>query len=58
MARLEGENDVALKLLESGRERWHEAGLETWVDGTAEYDAELAELRAELAQERDSVLMP
>lgn len=51
VARLAGEKELALQLFESGRERWVEAGLETWVDGTAEYDAELADLRAELERE-------
>jgi len=40
-----GDRAAALSELEAAREVWSEAGLESWAEGTAEFDAVLAELR-------------
>jgi tetratricopeptide (TPR) repeat protein len=43
-ARLAGEPDVARELYAATRAKWTEAKLESWTEGTAELDAEIAEL--------------
>lgn len=44
----EGRKAAALDELEQARRVWAEAGLESWTEGTASFDATLVALRAEL----------